>query len=90
MFCVVLINKIILYLAGPESERNPLLRSYVQGLPSMYTESVGNFYSPLNSPEGSLYRVETCRTCPSYPPARFTREQVSILINNITVIYSDG
>ncbi|GLV39631.1 Start1 [Carabus blaptoides fortunei] len=43
------------YLVTTESERTPLIRSYVQGLPSTYTESVGNFYSPLQSPEGSLY-----------------------------------
>lgn len=43
----------------------------------MYTESVGNFYSPLQSPEGSLYRVDAPNRC-LFPPVKFTREQVSI------------
>ncbi|KAK5648235.1 hypothetical protein RI129_003127 [Pyrocoelia pectoralis] len=42
----------------PDNERAPLIRSYVQGLPSMYTESVGNFYSPLATPEGSVCEVD--------------------------------
>nr|CAD7588678.1 unnamed protein product [Timema genevievae] len=38
-----------------ESERAPLLRNYLQGLTRHedYNESVGNFYSPMDSPEGS-------------------------------------
>ncbi|XP_050315935.1 steroidogenic acute regulatory protein-like [Anthonomus grandis grandis] len=40
-------------ITNAEAERAPLIRSYVQGLPSMYTESVGNFYSPMATPEGS-------------------------------------
>ncbi|XP_049782967.1 steroidogenic acute regulatory protein-like [Schistocerca cancellata] len=37
------------------TERTPLLRNFLQGLqqPDECTESVGNFYSPLDSPEGS-------------------------------------
>nr|CAD7573576.1 unnamed protein product [Timema californicum] len=38
-----------------ESERAPLLGNYLQGLTRHedYNESVGNFYSPMDSPEGS-------------------------------------
>ncbi|KAJ8942315.1 hypothetical protein NQ318_005307 [Aromia moschata] len=34
---------------------------------------MGNFYSPLGTPEGSLYRFETSPS--KYPTARFTREE---------------
>ncbi|XP_069684917.1 steroidogenic acute regulatory protein-like isoform X2 [Periplaneta americana] len=39
----------------PESERAPLLRNYLQGLQRVddYTESIGNFYSPMDSPQSS-------------------------------------
>ncbi|KAK4884775.1 hypothetical protein RN001_001046 [Aquatica leii] len=57
----------------PENERAPLIRSYVQGLPSMYTESVGNFYSPLGSPEGSIHEVEHSHR--KYLPVKLTAEQ---------------
>ncbi|KAF5275047.1 hypothetical protein FQA39_LY06984 [Lamprigera yunnana] len=57
----------------PENERAPLIRSYVQGLPSMYTESIGNFYSPLGSPEGSLHEIDT--TNRKYLPIKLTAEQ---------------
>lgn len=46
-------------ITNVESERAPLIRSYVQGLPSIYTESVGNFYSPMASPEGSIFVAES-------------------------------
>ncbi|KAJ8944170.1 hypothetical protein NQ314_009532 [Rhamnusium bicolor] len=65
----------MLSVTATESERTPLIRSYVQGLPSLYTESVGNFYSPQGTPEGSLYRFEQRPNI--YPPALFTREQVT-------------
>ncbi|CAH0551262.1 unnamed protein product [Brassicogethes aeneus] len=56
-----------------ESERAPLIRNYIHGLPSLYTESVGNFYSPLGTPEGSLHRFAD--QLHQYPSARFSREQ---------------
>lgn len=65
---------IILDTPAIDNERAPLIRSYVQGLPSMYTESVGNFYSPLCSPEGSIYGGD--HTCRRYPHVRLTRDQV--------------
>ncbi|PNF43454.1 hypothetical protein B7P43_G11487 [Cryptotermes secundus] len=39
----------------PESERAPLLRNYLQNLHRIddYTESIGNFYSPVDSPQNS-------------------------------------
>ncbi|PSN36624.1 hypothetical protein C0J52_10451 [Blattella germanica] len=39
----------------PESERTPLLRNYLQSLTQAdnYTESIGNFYSPMDSPQSS-------------------------------------
>lgn len=64
------------FLAG-ENERTPLIRSYVQGLPSMYTESVGNFYSPQGSPEGSLHRYQPSELYPRYiVPLRLSRQEV--------------
>ncbi|VEN37201.1 unnamed protein product [Callosobruchus maculatus] len=45
-------------ITATESERAPLIRSFMRGLPSVYTESVGNFYSPQGTPQGSLYRFE--------------------------------
>ncbi|KAL1512666.1 hypothetical protein ABEB36_002223 [Hypothenemus hampei] len=59
-------------ITATESERAPLIRSYVQGLPSMYSESVGNFYSPMVTPEGSLHAEED--EC-NIRPCRFTHEQ---------------
>ncbi|PNF43451.1 hypothetical protein B7P43_G11487, partial [Cryptotermes secundus] len=40
----------------PESERAPLLRNYLQNLHRIddYTESIGNFYSPVDSPQRML------------------------------------
>lgn len=63
------------FLATPDSERTPLIRSYVQGLPSVYTESIANFYSPQGSPTGSVHRFgeQSSRT------THLTEEQVSIL-----------
>ncbi|CAG9766531.1 unnamed protein product [Ceutorhynchus assimilis] len=64
-------------IAATESERAPLIRSYVQGLPSIYTESVGNFYSPMASPEGSLRgSLYAPENEPMHiHPARLTRDQ---------------
>lgn len=62
----------------PDTERTPLIRSYVQGLPnnmSMYTESVGNFYSPMPSPEGSLHRINPPIVTGRFAPVRLTNEQ---------------
>lgn len=56
-----------------DNERAPLIRSYVQGLPSMYTESVGNFYSPLATPEGSIHDVDHPQRC--YPQLTLTLDQ---------------
>lgn len=67
------------FSAATESERAPLIRSYVQGLPSVYTESVGNFYSPQGSPEGSLDRFEQSPILGLYPPVRFTRDEVILV-----------
>ncbi|KAK9736816.1 Cholesterol-capturing domain [Popillia japonica] len=43
-------------ISTPDTERTPLLRSYMQGLPSACTESVANFYSPQGSPTSSVHR----------------------------------
>ncbi|KAI4468792.1 steroidogenic acute regulatory protein-like [Holotrichia oblita] len=43
-------------ISTPDTERTPLIRSYVQGLQSACTESVANFYSPQGSPTGSVHR----------------------------------
>ncbi|XP_025830773.1 steroidogenic acute regulatory protein-like [Agrilus planipennis] len=61
-----------LFVSGPETERTPLIRNYLQNLPSMYTESVGNFYSPLGSPEGSLHGVEGLGR---YPVIKLSQEK---------------
>lgn len=45
-------------LGTPDNERAPLLQNYIQSLPSVYTESVGNFYSPMDSPAGSYRRFD--------------------------------
>lgn len=60
-----------------DTERTPLIRSYVQGLPnmSMYTESVGNFYSPMASPEGSLHRMNPPVVTGRYAPVHLTSQQ---------------
>ncbi|CAH1116944.1 unnamed protein product [Phaedon cochleariae] len=58
-----------------DTERTPLIRSYVQGLPSMYTESIGNFYSPQGSPEGSMFRFDQSANVSTYLPVKFTKEQ---------------
>ncbi|CAH1102318.1 unnamed protein product [Psylliodes chrysocephalus] len=64
------------YIVAGENERTPLIRSYVQGLPSMYTESVGNFYSPQGSPEGSLHRYQPNELYPRYiVPLRLSRQE---------------
>lgn len=58
-----------------EPERAPLLRSFFQGLPSTYTESNGNFYSPLTTPDGSIYRGGHQPSIGEYHPVRLTGEQ---------------
>lgn len=65
--------------ANTDSERAPLIQNYVRGLPSMYTESVGNFYSPLASPDGSMYGFNSGPVLGRYPPVRLTREQVRLI-----------
>lgn len=70
----------LLIFPAAETERTPLIRSYVQGLPSLYTDSVSNFYSPLASPEGSLHQYEASATTNLYPSVSFDRDKVSILI----------
>ncbi|KAF5274123.1 hypothetical protein FQR65_LT04521 [Abscondita terminalis] len=60
-------------ISNPENERAPLIRSYVQGLPSMYTESVGNFYSPLGTPDGSMHEVDHPNN--RYLPVKLTADQ---------------
>ncbi|XP_066143011.1 steroidogenic acute regulatory protein-like isoform X1 [Euwallacea fornicatus] len=62
-------------ITATESERVPIIRSYVQGLPSMYTESIGNFYSPMATPEGSL--LERDVDLPAIIPVLLTPEQVN-------------
>jgi hypothetical protein len=44
-----------------EAERAPLLRKYLQGLQQIddYTESVGSYYSPVDSPQ-SMFVAVTC------------------------------
>lgn len=65
-----------LVIGNIESERAPLIRNYIRGLPSLYTESVHNFYSPLVTPDGSLYRYDHQQR--NVPTARFSREEASI------------
>ncbi|KAF7268049.1 hypothetical protein GWI33_018791 [Rhynchophorus ferrugineus] len=62
-------------ITATESERAPLIRSYVQGLPSSYTESVRNFYSPIGTPEGSMYTTEQQLLSGIHQPANLTIEQ---------------
>ncbi|KAJ9595086.1 hypothetical protein L9F63_013612, partial [Diploptera punctata] len=71
----------------PESERTPLLRSYLQGLPQPddYTESIGNFYSPMDSPQSSDDEGEPRRYRSRHPPgassqiAKYKREGQEVL-----------
>lgn len=44
-----------------EAERAPLLRNYLQRLQRVddYTESVGSYYSPVDSPE-SMFFAAVC------------------------------
>lgn len=58
----------------------------MQGLPSMYTESVGNFYSPLASPNGSLYRIDAGGSHPIVPVVKFSHEQVSVIIFQDSIV----
>lgn len=69
-------NLKILFLSATQSERTPLIRSYVQGLnfPTTNTESIGNFYSPLQSPEGSIYGSDDPRL---EHAVSLTKEEVS-------------
>ncbi|XP_030753465.1 steroidogenic acute regulatory protein-like [Sitophilus oryzae] len=60
-------------ITSTESERAPLIRRYVQGLPSVCTESVGNFYSPMGTPEGSMCRFDPQPS--TFRPAPLTKEQ---------------
>lgn len=72
-----MIDSFMVILANQESERAPLIRSYVRGLPSLYTESVGNFYSPMASPSASVYRFgQPDPVLGKYPSVTLTREQV--------------
>ncbi|KAL3288601.1 hypothetical protein HHI36_003039 [Cryptolaemus montrouzieri] len=58
-------------------ERSPLIRHYLRGAtPSVYTESVENYQSPMQSPEGSLYRSENNSGAGRYPPADLSREEM--------------
>ncbi|KDR22110.1 steroidogenic acute regulatory protein-like isoform X2 [Zootermopsis nevadensis] len=55
------------YLQGVssyQSERAPLLGNYLQGLQRIddYTESIGNFYSPMDSPQSSDEEGDTRRS----------------------------
>ncbi|CAG9860018.1 unnamed protein product [Phyllotreta striolata] len=57
------------------NERTPLIRSYVQGLPSTYTESVGNFYSPQGTPENSVRRFQQNDRIPyEFIPIKFSKQ----------------
>lgn len=42
-----------------ESDRNPIMRNYINNLPGSRDnpESIANFYSPMDSPEGE-YRIQ--------------------------------
>lgn len=66
-----------------ESERAPLIRSYVQGLPSIYTESVGNFYSPMASPEGSIFVAESDQLEIRSVPLTPEQVIISVFIKNL-------
>lgn len=74
------------YLVTTESERTPLIRSYVQGLPSHYTESVGNFYSPLQSPEGSVHSFDARLDS----KISLTKQQESDYKNRAIKVMEDG
>lgn len=61
------------------NERSPLIQHYLRGaVPSRYTESVDNFHSPMNSPEGSLYRfgMEENSVLGRFPPSQLTRNEM--------------
>ncbi|XP_017769535.1 PREDICTED: stAR-related lipid transfer protein 3 [Nicrophorus vespilloides] len=62
-------------IASTDNERSPLIRNYVHGYPSMYTDSVANFYSPLGSREGSLQGFEAIPRLRKFPPIRLTDDQ---------------
>ena len=42
-----------------DTERNPIVRNYVNNLPGSRDnpESIANFYSPLDSPQGTILNV---------------------------------
>lgn len=62
-------------ITNAEPERTPLIRQYIQGLPSSnYAESNSNFYSPIPSPNGSMHRFDAGENRP-YPPYRFTKTE---------------
>lgn len=52
----IFIFKMFTGVSSYQSERAPLLGNYLQGLQRIddYTESIGNFYSPMDSPQSML------------------------------------
>ncbi|KAK9886631.1 hypothetical protein WA026_017554 [Henosepilachna vigintioctopunctata] len=59
-------------------DRSPLIQHYLRGsAPSRYTESVENFHSPMNSPEGSLFGLENNPVSRKYPPYDFSRAEIA-------------
>ncbi|XP_065167926.1 steroidogenic acute regulatory protein-like isoform X1 [Atheta coriaria] len=63
-------------IQSPESERAPLINRFVRGLPSMYTESIGNFYSPLQSATNSMYHFDVGPS-DRFPAVNFTAAEIS-------------
>ncbi|KAH1007910.1 hypothetical protein HUJ04_005083 [Dendroctonus ponderosae] len=63
-------------IAATESERAPLIRRFIQGVPSMYAEST-TFYSPRSSLQGSLLHEEEPENA-VIPPEQLTPDQTQI------------
>uniref|UniRef100_A0AAR5QD71 START domain-containing protein n=1 Tax=Dendroctonus ponderosae TaxID=77166 RepID=A0AAR5QD71_DENPD len=60
-------------ISATESERAPLIRRFIQGVPSMYAEST-TFYSPRSSLQGSLLHEEEPENA-VIPPEQLTPDQ---------------
>ncbi|XP_044746213.1 steroidogenic acute regulatory protein-like isoform X2 [Coccinella septempunctata] len=67
-------------IVNTTNERSPLIQHYLRGAaPSRYTESIENFHSPMNTPEGSLYRfgLEDNPVLGRFLPSVLTRNEMS-------------
>lgn len=57
----------------------------MQNLSSIYTESMGNFYSPMGSPNSSVQRFEVNQCVCPFEPVSLTQAEVNFL--NYTVLF---